>query len=137
MCLSCYFVWKWSDKNIITILAVVCSFVPSRLQTLSEDLESSEKFTSCREDLESSGDFSTIPGSFRSARKLFGWLLANSVCCSVFHEALEFFETWEGIFLRNGATSKLPSMLCAWEKRVLRLEGVLRALTACTCMVVA
>ena len=99
MYLSCYFAWKWSDKNIITILAVVCSFVvPSCFQTLSEDLESSEKFTNCPEDLESSGEFSTIPGSFRSARKLFGCLLANSVCCSGFHEALEFSKPGKEVF---------------------------------------
>ena len=72
MCLSCYFAWKWSDTNSITILAIVCSFVvPSCFQTLSEDLESSEKFTNRPEDLESSGEFSASSGSFLQSLEVF------------------------------------------------------------------
>ena len=62
--------------NIITILAVGCS-----LRTLSEDLESSEKFANHPEDLELSGKFSASCGSFLQSREVFDVRRSYSVGC--------------------------------------------------------
>ena len=112
------------------ILAIVCGFmVPSCFRTISEDLESSEKFPNRPEDLESSGKFSASSGSFQRTLEIFYnpwkfsrceeviWLVAGQLrMLQQFSQSAGVFEAWERSFLRNGAISKLQSMLCAWEK---------------------